>query len=89
MSNGSINVPLKTTANKPTRMLKTIQMTAAPITRESVTGVAALIAGTTSSAWLPYETRSREMNNRFIISAYCTGSGRSSPSWCRTATTVA
>ena len=51
-------------------MLNTIQRTAAPITSENVTGAAAVIAGTTFSAWLPYETRSREMNSRFIISAY-------------------
>ena len=34
-------------------MLSTTQITAAPITSENVTGAAAVIAGTTFSAWLP------------------------------------
>ena len=50
-------------------MLTITQSTAAPNTSEKVTGAAAMIAGTTSSAWFPYETRSREMKSRFIISA--------------------
>ena len=68
MSNGSTIVPLKTTANRPVRMLRTTQITAAPNTSENVTGVAEVIAGTTFSAWFPYDTRSRETNRRFIIS---------------------
>ncbi len=88
MSNGSTIVPLKITASRPMTMLKKTQRIAAPITSENVTGAAAAIAGTTFSAWFPYETRSREMNSRFIISRYWTGSGRSRPNWCLTAATV-
>ena len=88
MSNGSRIVPLATTASTPIVMPSTAQMIAAPMMSEKVTGAAAVIAGTTLSAWLPYETRSREMNRRFIISAYRTGSGRSSPNSCLTAATV-
>ena len=68
MSNGSKSVPLKITARRPMAMLKKTHRSAAPSTSENVTGAAFMIAGTTSSAWLPYETRSREMKSRFIIS---------------------
>ena len=50
MSKGSMIVPLKTTAKSAVMMLKTTQMTAAPKTRENVTGAAERIAGTTFSA---------------------------------------
>ena len=69
MSNGSTNVPLKVTISSPIAIAPITQSTAAPKTSENVTGAAAVIAGTTFSAWLPYETRSREMKSRFIISA--------------------
>jgi hypothetical protein len=50
---GSQIDPFHTTASRPVRMLITTQMIAAPITSENVTGAAAVIAGTTLSAWLP------------------------------------
>ena len=53
ISSGSQIDPFSTTASTPVRMLSRIQITAAPITSENVTGVAAVIAGTTFSAWLP------------------------------------
>src|SRR5262249_30259323 len=81
MRSGSRIVPRKTAAAVPARIAKTTQISAAPITSESVTGVALVISGITF-VWLPYEIRSRVMNIRFIISAYRTGSGRSSPNSC-------
>src|SRR3954449_10481367 len=86
---GSKIVPLNTTASRPVAIASTTQMIAAPITSENVTGAAAAIAGTTFSAWLPYETRSRESTIRFIISAYCAGLERSRPNSWRTAAMVA
>ena len=45
--NGSKIVPRRTAAATPVRMLKTIQITAAPKTSESVTGVALTTSGIT------------------------------------------
>ena len=41
--------------------------------------------GITFAPRFTYDVRSRVMKSFFIISAYCTGSGRSSPKSCRTA----
>ena len=81
ISSGSQNVPRETAAARPKAIENTIQITAAPVTSESVTGVALTIAGITF-VWLPYEIRSRLMKMCFIINPYRTGSGRSSPNSC-------
>src|SRR3954463_547075 len=88
ISSGSQIDPFSTTAASPVAIASTTQMIAAPMTSENVIGAAAVIAGTTLSAWLPYETRSRETKSRFIISTYCAGFERSRPNWWRTAATV-
>ena len=67
--NQALKVVPAITSATPITMLPITQSTAAPITSEKSTGAALVIAGTTFSAWLPYETRSREMKSRFIISA--------------------
>ena len=65
-------------------MLITTQITAAPKTSESVTGAACVICGITFAPRFTYDVRSRVMKSFFIISAYWTGSGWSSPKSCRT-----
>ena len=70
-------------------MLKITQITAAPSTSDSVTGAASVTCGITFAPRLTNDVRSREMNSFFIISAYCTGIGRSSPKSCRTSLSVA
>ena len=82
ISIGSKTVPRSTAAATPIRIDITTQITAAPSTSDSVTGVAATISGTTLWPWFVYEVRSRLMNSFFIRIRYCTGSGRSSPYWC-------
>ena len=62
--------------------------TAAPSTSDSVTGAARSTWGTTFWPRLTKEVRSRVTNSRFIITAYWTGSGRSSPKSLRTAASV-
>jgi hypothetical protein len=70
-------------------MLTTTQITAAPSTSESVTGAASMTCGTTLAPRFTNEVRSRVTNSFFIISAYWTGIGRSSPKSLRTAASVA
>ena len=79
ISNGSQIEPRRSAAETPIAIDATSQITAAPSTSESVTGVAARISGTTGTPRFVYETRSRSITSRFIRSPYCTGSGRSRP----------
>ncbi len=65
-------------------MLITTQITAAPKTSESVTGAACVTCGMTFAPRFTNDVRSRVMNSFFIISAYWTGSGLSSPKSWRT-----
>jgi hypothetical protein len=69
ISSGSKIVPRRTAAATPMTMAPTIQRIAAPRTSENVTGAASTSWGITL-LWYWYEIRSREMNRRFIISAY-------------------
>ena len=66
-------------------MLTTTQMTAAPKTSDSVTGAASITCGITFAPRFTNEVRSRVTNSFFIITAYWTGSGLSSPKSLRTA----
>ena len=86
---GSIRVPLNTAAAIPIASAMITQITAAPNTSDSVAGVACTISGTIFWPWFEYDTRSRVMRIFFIISRYCTGSGRSRPNWCRISFTAA
>ena len=81
---GSTAVPRRWAASVPIPMPSTSQMTAAPRTREKVTGAAWVICGITFVPRLTKDSRSRSMKRCRIISAYCTGSGRSRPNECRT-----
>ena len=63
-------------------------MKAAPSTSESVTGAAPVTCGITFTPRLTNDVRSREMNSFFIMIAYWTGRGRSSPKSCFTAASV-
>ena len=65
------------------------QITAAPSTRREVTGAACTTCGITFAPRLTNDVRSRVMKSFFIISAYWTGIGRSSPKSLRTARSVA
>ena len=84
----SARLPRVAAAIKPTPKPPAIHSSAAPPTSDSVTGVAAAICGSTFSPRFTNEVRSPVMKRRFISSAYCTGSGRSSPKSARTAASV-
>ena len=72
-------VPRKTAAISPSPMANVIQRTEAPSTRLNVTGAASTTCGMTFAPRFTNDVRSREMKSRFIISAYWTGMGLSSP----------
>ena len=86
---GSAARPCQAAAPTPMAMPTTIQMTAAPITSDSVTGTAWVICGMTFTPRFTKEVRSRCTNRCSIIRPYRTGSGRSRPNSCRTCSRVA
>ena len=71
--------PAEDRCDQPRPIANTTQMTAAPRTRLNVTGAASSDLGDHLGTGLANDVRSREMKSLFIISAYCTGSGLSSP----------
>src|SRR5579872_6098437 len=85
ISRRSRKLPLVAAATSPMAMLPKIQKTAAPMTRESVTGAAPMISGTTTSPRFTKEVRSWSMKSRRIITAYWMGSGLSRPKLALTA----
>src|SRR5437868_6092416 len=89
MTSGSTRVPRIAPARVPIATPSTIQITAAPTTRESVIGIASMICGMTRMPRFTKEVRSWVMKRFFIIIAYCTGSGSSSPKEARTWASVA
>ncbi len=79
MITGSSAVPRLAAAIVPIATPTSIQITAAPMTSERVTGAACMIWGMTLSPRLTNEVRSRLMNRCCIIRPYRIGMGRSSP----------